>query len=301
MNYEVLLFYKYTPIQDPHQTAQWVRMLCAEYNLLGRVIVAAEGINATLEGLHEHTQAFVNVFTADTRFADIPIKTSAGNGSSFPKLRVKVRDEIVGTHFPKHIDPTVQTGKRLTPHQLRALYESGEDFTLIDMRNSYEIASGAFKGAVDPGMQNSRDLPNTIQKLASHKHKKVVTVCTGGVRCEKMSAYLIDQGFTDVHQLDGGIHVYLEQYPDKDFEGVLYTFDNRATIDFGGNRARIGTCALCSAPTETYRDCATPTCRNHFLACDSCAQGKHETACARCRKQNKNFFATLWRRVFART
>lgn len=299
MKYQVLLFYTYVPIEVPEQVMDWVRTLAQRFELTGRAIIAHEGINATLEGTVENTEDFLKEFKTDIRFADVHIKTSTSDGTSFPRLSVKIRDEIVGTHFPKHINPTVKTGKRLSPAQLRALYESGEEFTLIDMRNSYEIASGAFKGTVDPGMKNSRDLPKTMQKLRAYKNKKVVTVCTGGVRCEKMSAYLIDQGFTDVSQLDGGIHTYLEQYPDKDFEGVLYTFDNRATIDFGGNRAHIGTCTLCNMPTEAYRDCATPTCRNHFLACDACAEYKSETACTTCRRQSKNFFVTLWRRVFA--
>lgn len=300
MQYEVILFYKYTPVDAPNEFATWLRALCVRLQLTGRVIVAGEGINATLEGTTDNTQKLVDALKSDARFGDTHIKRSSGDGKSFPKLSVKVRDEIVGTHFPKHIDPTHKTGTRLTPAQLRALYDSGQDFTLIDMRNSYEIASGTFKGAIDPGMKNSRDLPKTMPKLQPYKNKKVVTVCTGGVRCEKMSAYLIDQGFTDVYQLDGGIHTYLEQFPDKDFEGVLYTFDQRVTMDFGGNRAQRGACALCTAPTETYRDCSTSTCRNHFLACDACAHNQPETMCTNCRKQSRNFFATLWARMFAR-
>jgi UPF0176 protein len=300
MPYEVLLFYTYTPINAPQEFAAWLRTLCTDLQLTGRAIVAGEGINATLEGTQDNTQRLVNALKNDLRFADTHIKRSSGDGKSFPKLSVKVRDEIVGTHFPKHIDPTHKTGTRLSPTQLRALYDSGQDFTLIDMRNSYEIASGTFKGAIDPGMKNCRDLPKTMNKLAPYKHKKVVTVCTGGVRCEKMSAYLIDQGFTDVSQLDGGIHTYLEQYPDQDFEGVLYTFDKRVTMDFGNNKTHINACTLYSTATESYRDCATPTCRNHFLACDTCANNLPETACTTCRKQSRNFFATLWARLFAR-
>lgn len=301
MSYTTILFYKYVFIQDAEACAQTLRDWCTEYSLQGRALVAQEGINATLEGTPDNIQNFVRTLRSDSRFADIHIKKSITDGTAFPRLSVKVRDEIVGTHFPKHIDPTKKTGVRLTPAQLRALYESGEDFTVIDMRNSYEIASGAFKDSIDPGMKNSRDLPLTMASLQKYKDKKVVTVCTGGVRCEKMSAYLIDQGFTNVHQLDGGIHTYLEQYPDKDFEGVLYTFDNRSIMDFGGKRRSIGKCTLCSSATETYRDCATPTCRSHFLACDACSDNQPETACLICRKQRNSFFATLWSRIFART
>lgn len=301
MTYTVILFYLYTPIEAPHEFAKWFRELSKKHHLTGRAIIAGEGINATLEGTHEHTEAFVRALKNDERFASLHIKKSAGIGDSFPRLSVKVRDEIVGTHFPKRIDPTTRTGKRMTPAQLRALYDSGEPFTLVDMRNSYEIASGTFKGAIDPGMKSCRDLPQTLPELKKYKDKKVVTVCTGGVRCEKMSAYLLDQGFSDVSQLEGGIHTYLEQYPDKDFEGVLYTFDKRATIDFGGNRAQIGACTLCGTPTETYSDCAVDTCRNHFLACTTCAPHNRASPCASCVHAQTPWWRNLTQRFFART
>ena len=151
---------------------------------------------------------------------------------------------------------------------------------MIDMRNDYEFASGHFKNAIEPGIRASRELPSALEKLEPLKHKKVVTVCTGGIRCESMAAYLVNKGFTDVQQLEGGIHSYMEKYPGKDFLGTLYTFDQRLTMDFGGEREVIGKCHLCGATTERYADCANDPCHYHFLACDGCRDSKDRAFCS---------------------
>lgn len=268
--YQVLLFYKYVSLEEPEKTADWLRSLAAAYKLTGRAIVAEEGINATFEGLVDDTEHFAAEILTDARLFDMQIKRSVGNGESFPKLSVKVRDEIVGTRYPKEVDPRVKTAPRVTPQELKEWYRSEKDFVVVDMRNDYEFASGHFKNAVEPGLAASRDLPQTIQKLEALKGKTVLTVCTGGVRCEKMSAYLLHEGFENVYQLDGGIHSYMERYPGEDFLGTLYTFDRRLTMDFGGSREIIGTCDFCSGKTERYVNCANNTCHRHFLVCANC-------------------------------
>jgi UPF0176 protein len=268
--HQVLLFYGYLYIEAPEQVAAWLRGLAQKYSLLGRALVAEEGINATFEGTVDATENFVAEFTKDARFAGISIKRSAGEGKSFPKLSVKVRSEIVGTRFPKEVDPRALTAPHLSAEELKKWYDSGKDFVVVDMRNSYEFASGHFKNSIDPGLENSRDLPSAMEKLESLKDKTVLTVCTGGVRCEKMSAYLLHEGFSDVHQLDGGIHTYMEKYPGEDYEGTLYTFDQRMTMDFGGSREVIGVCRLCQNKTERYVNCANNTCHLHFLVCTTC-------------------------------
>ena len=279
--YQVLLFYKYITVSDPAALAEAFRMRASQLNLTGRVIVAEEGINATVEGSIEHTETLAAWILSDERFRDMHIKRSVGNGESFPGFSVKVRAEIVGTGFTKEeADPAVRTAPRLTPDELRAWYENERDFVVVDMRNNYEFASGHFKNAVQPDISASRHLPIAMDKLAPLKEKTVVTVCTGGVRCEKMSAYLMSNGFTDVHQLDGGIHSYMEKFPGQDFKGTLYTFDRRLTMDFGGEREVIGTCRLCSATTENYVDCAEDTCHYHFLACANCTTANGRAYCS---------------------
>lgn len=270
MQQQVLLFYKYVTIENPQEVADSLRALASGLELTGRILVAEEGINVTLEGTVPYTEEFVCEFLKDPRFIDVQIKRSESHGGAFPKLSVKVRKEIVGTRIsPEEADPRVKTSPHLPPEELRRWYEEGKDFVVVDMRNSYEFASGHFKNSIDPGMQASRDLPRAVEKLEPLKDKTVVTVCTGGVRCEKMSAYLLHKGFSDVYQLDGGMHTYMEKYPGEDFVGGLYTFDARKVMDFGGDREIIGICALCGDKTEQYVNCANVQCHLHFLACES--------------------------------
>ena len=271
--YQVLLFYKYVTIADPVLLMRELRALCERLKLTGRVLIASEGLNATIEGKTEDTEAFARELVSDERFSNIRVKRSRGTGNSFRKLSVKVKDEIVGTKFsPEEADPRVLTAPRLKPEELRSWYENGKDFVVVDMRNSYEYVSGHFKNAIDPGLENSRDLSAAVANLEPFKEKTVLTVCTGGVRCEKMSAYLMNKGFSDVYQLEDGIHAYMEKYPGKDFLGTLYTFDQRLTMHFGGEeREVIGRCTICGAKTEQYVNCMNNACHLHFLACTNCA------------------------------
>jgi UPF0176 protein len=277
--HQVLLFYKYVTIEDPKALMDSVRTLATAHDLLGRVLVAEEGINGTLEGSIENTEAFALELLKDARLADMNVKRSEGTGHSFSKLYVKVRDEIVGTRFPKNVDPRVRTAPHLSPDTLRAWYEEGKDFVVVDMRNDYEYQSGHFKDSINPGLENSRDLPQALPKLEELKDKTVLTVCTGGVRCEKMSAFLLENGFNDVYQLENGMHTYMEKYPGKDFLGTLYTFDKRLTMDFGGDREVVGRCKLCGDSTEKYVNCANNYCHLHFLACENC-QNEEGTCCS---------------------
>ncbi len=271
MAYQVLLFYKYVTIEDPETVKDWVKTRASELSLTGRVLVAEEGINGTLAGTYENTDMFARELLADPRFADIQVKTSGSEFDPFPKLSVKVRNEIVGTRFPKEVvDPRKRTAPHLPPEELRAWYEQNKDFVVVDMRNDYEFRSGHFKGSINPELENSRDLPEALRKLEPLKDKTVLTVCTGGVRCEKMSAFLLSEGFKDVYQLDNGIHGYMEKYPGKDYLGTLYTFDKRLTMDFGGEREIVGTCYKCGEKTEQYVNCADNSCHLHFLICGAC-------------------------------
>jgi UPF0176 protein len=277
---EVLLFYRYVRVQDPTALADAIRSLCESRGLLGRILVAGEGVNGTLEGPTSDTSAFEEWLRTDPRFTTMSFKRSeSGAAPAFRKLSVKVRDEIVGTHFDASIDPAKQTGKRLHAEELRGWYESGKEFTILDMRNGYEYESGRFRDSINPGLGNSRDLPQALPRLEPYKDSTVLTVCTGGVRCEKMSAYLLEQGFKDVYQLEDGMHGYMQKYPGQDFEGALYTFDERVTMHFGGDREIVGRCRLCGAPTERYVNCANDECHLHFLVCGPCA-GEGSPACS---------------------
>lgn len=269
----VLLFYKYVTIADPVQFMNEHRALCERLGIKGRFIVAHEGLNGTCEGTPDAVNEYIQVVTSDPRFADMHIKYSRGTGNAFPKLKIKVRPEIVSLGLGKEhdVDPNQVTGIHLKPSELHAWFQNGEDFTIIDMRNDYEHDVGHFPNSVLPPLKNFRDLPKVLPELESFKDKKVLTVCTGGVRCEKASGYLKTQGFKDVYQLDGGMVSYMEQYPNQNFNGAMYSFDGRNVIDYDdGEHEIIGTCKRCDNKTEHYEDCKNDSCHGQFLYCEDC-------------------------------
>ena len=220
--HQILLYYKYIHIEDPEALHQSQRVLCERLGLKGRILVAHEGINGTCEGTLEATEAYITEMKKDARFSDIVYKKSQSAGVSFPRLSIKVRKEIVSGHLgDDDINPQTMTGKYLKPDELKAWFDRGEDFVIVDMRNDYEQDVGVFKGSVRSGMKTFRDLPKTAMELEPVKAKKILTVCTGGVRCEKASGYLVKKGFKDVYQLDGGIVSFMEKYPGEFFKGKL--------------------------------------------------------------------------------
>jgi UPF0176 protein len=285
--FKTILFYRYINISEESvKTLKDVlKAVCAVLGLKGRILIAREGINGTVEGKEPEIEVLKKHILSYKHFRKMDIKESNSSGSSFPKIKVKIKDEIVSTKYPKHIDPTKKTGKKVNAKELDKLYDKDEEFYVIDMRNDYEIKSGHFKNTInaDWDMKASRDLPKFIDKLAEYKSKKVLTVCTGGIRCEKMSAYLMDQGFQDVSQLHNGIHTYMQKYPGKNFRGTLYTFDNRMTMEFADDkgipRDIVGECYACEKDsektnTEKYGHCAFTMCHQHLLLCDKHLQSK---------------------------
>ncbi len=271
--FKTILFYKYCHISEENVKILREREIsvCKVLGLTGRIILAKEGINGTLEGPVEAVETYKKHILTDRHFKKMDIKESLSSGASFPKIKVKIKDEIVSTKYPAHIDPRVKTGRKVNATELHKMFDKEEEFYVIDMRNDYEIKGGHFKNTInaDWDMKASRELPKFLKKLEEYKNKKVLTVCTGGIRCEKMSAYLIDQGFKDVSQLHNGIHTYMQKFPGENFKGTLYTFDNRMTIDFGGEqREVVGECYVCKEKTEKYAHCAFPMCHQHLLFCD---------------------------------
>ena len=274
MTYTIILFYKYTHIKDTEALKEAQLKLCRELELKGRMIIAEEGVNATFEGTNENIEKYVKKLTSDKRFKGIHIKRSEGIGDAFPKLSVKVRPEIVSLRLGEEdLHPGEVTGRRLTPEELHEWFQKNEDFEIVDMRNDYEYKSGHFRGSRLLPMRNFRDLPKVKDKIEDIKDKKVLAVCTGGVRCEKATGYLKKQGFENIYQLDGGIVSYMEKYPNQDFEGKLYVFDKRITMGFETDSPEhkvVGKCDKCGATSDMYADCKNKSCANHFIACKDC-------------------------------
>lgn len=276
-DYIVILFYKFTLLTDPKGFAEMHKRECVRLGLLGRMIVAEEGINGTFEGTREAIEAYKDFLRKDPRFSDITIKESKGTGSSFPNIKIKVRNEIVTLGAGK-FDIAKETATELPAHELEKWYENGEDFVVLDLRNDYEIASGKFEKTIDPGLENFRDLPKKLEQLKDLKNKKVVAVCTGGIRCEKATCLLKKEGFTDIYQLKDGIHTYMKEYPGKNFKGTLFVFDNRLTTDVIQTEAKVvvGKCSYCSVPTEDYYsdDAYRPS--RKVLCCEACFAPKKD-------------------------
>ncbi|MDO8492957.1 MAG: rhodanese-related sulfurtransferase [bacterium] len=288
MTHQILLYYKYINIEDPEALMAWQKKLCEELTLKGRIIIAKEGINGTVEGTRENTERYIEAMKADPLFADVHWKISASDGLAFPKLSIKVRSEIVSAHLDgEDVNPTEVTGRHLNPEELHELLKSGEEVYVVDMRNDYEHRVGHFKNSILPPLTNFRDLPKIIPELEYLKDKKVVTVCTGGVRCEKASGYLIKKGFKDVSQLNGGIVSYMEKFPNQYFKGKLYVFDGRVTMGFDTDSPAheiIGQCDKCNKQSENYINCNNNLCHRHFICCVNCI----ETSGAFCGDQCRN-------------
>lgn len=282
-NYQVLLYYKYTQIDDPVKLMEQQRQLCQKLGLKGRILIAKEGLNGTVEGLIEKTEEYCREVLKDPRFSDIHWKKSTGTGNAFPKLRIKVRDEIVATHLGKDdVDPTKITGKYVQPEELHEWIKNKKEFYIVDMRNDYEQQSGYFEGSLLSGFKQFWDLPQILPKLEHFKGKTILTVCTGGVRCEKASGFLVKNGFADVYQLFGGIVSYMEKYPNEDFKGKLYVFDDRLVMGFNTDSEKhevVGRCMHCNKPSDHYVNCADNMCHLHYICCENCLDEKGNAYC----------------------
>ena len=286
MSYQILLFYKYTPIADPVALMNSQRELCLRLGMKGRTLIAQEGINGTFEGSPEAIAEYCAELVKIPGFEDIHFKLSEGTGTAFPKLSIKVRNEIVTTHVGDDIDPTRSTGTYLTPEELHDWFARGEEFYIVDMRNDYEQRIGYFEGSILSGFELFSDLPKILPQLESLRGKKILTVCTGGVRCEKASAFLVHHGFENVYQLYGGMVSYMEKYPNQDFKGKLYVFDGRVYMGFNVDAPEhevVGRCEQCGAVSENFINCANLGCHRHMIACEPClsvSDGKCAVTCA---------------------
>ena len=267
------------PLADPEAIRLWQRTLCERYNLRGRILLSKHGINGTVGGELEALKTYVKETKSYMPFKRIVFKWSEGGREDFPKLSIKVRDEIVtfGAADELQVDEhgVVGGGKHLTPAAVHALVaERGDDVVFFDGRNAYEAAVGKFKDAVVPDTHTTRDFLDTLEsdKYAAIKHKPVVTYCTGGIRCEVLSVLMKNRGFTDVYQIDGGIVKYGETYGDNGlWEGSLHVFDGRKGMTFSDHAQVIGVCLRCGGKTSNYENCALISCNKRILLCDACA------------------------------
>jgi UPF0176 protein len=278
---KILLFYAFTPLADPEAIRLWQRELCEANGLRGRILLSPDGINGTVGGDLDGVKRYLRRTKEYSAFRDLDVKWSEGTGFDddgaiidFPRLSVKVRDEIVSFGAPDELtvtaDGVVGGGTHLSPEGLNALAAEREDLVLFDGRNAFEAQIGRFAGAVVPDVATTRDFVEVLDSGAyDHlKDKPVVTYCTGGVRCEVLSSLMVARGFSEVYQLDGGIVRYGERFGDDGlWNGSLYVFDKRGSVDFSDHAAVIGTCTVCGTATKDMRNCADLSCRTQLVVC----------------------------------
>ena len=318
---KILLYYAFAPVADPEAVRLWQRELCASLGLRGRIIVSPHGINGTVGGELDACKQYLRRTREYGPFAGLEVKWSSGSGFvseaesagagagatgatqrplrtgrtltgkrrpapwkqivDFPKLNVKVRDELVafGTADELRVDAAgvVGGGVHLSPEAVNELVASrGEEVVFFDGRNAYEAAIGRFKGAVVPEVATTHGFIGEIERGAFDelKHRPVVTYCTGGIRCEILSAAMIKRGFSEVYQIDGGIVRYGEQYGDRGlWEGSLYVFDKRMTVDFSDDAAVVGRCSECGRPTSNVDNYPDRLGRELAVICTDCFDG----------------------------
>ena len=268
---KIVLYYKYVNITYPEQIRKWQHRLCTELGLKGRVIIAHEGINGTLGGSTEALETYKQEMNTHALFDNIDFKESQGSKEYFPRLRIVVKQEI--THLG--LDPqeirAEHGGKHLTPQEAHDLIKRApHDLVILDARNDYESRIGAFTNAIKPEIQHFREFPAYVDEhLENFKDKEVLMYCTGGIRCERASAYLKSKNIAkQVYQIQGGIHRYVEQFPDGFFRGKNYVFDGRVAVKVTDDI--LTTCVHCQKKCDDYTNCVNTLCNKQFIVCTDC-------------------------------
>lgn len=284
---KVILYYGFTPISDPEAIRLWQQTLCENLNLKGRIIISPHGINGTLGGDMSDLKKYVRATRSYAGFKKIDFKWSEGTGKEFPRLKIRIRNELVAFGNPAELQVNesgvVGGGVHLRPEQVDELVAArGNDVVFFDGRNAFEAKIGKFRNAIVPNVRTTRDFVDEIEsgKYDHLKNKPIVTYCTGGIRCEVLSSVMKKRGFEEVYQIKGGIVRYGKERGDAGlWEGSLYTFDARMALDFTTQAKVVGECEKCLVRTKQFYNCATVTCHELVLLCDSCAQDEINKLC----------------------
>lgn len=301
---KILLYYVFAPVKDPEAVRLWQQSLCEQLGLRGRIIISEHGMNGTVGGELDACKQYVKRTREYGPFAGLKdtMKWADGTGFEpytpkmqrhvdrqvpwklsldFPRLSVKVRDELVAFGVPEEVkvgpDGVIGGGTHLSPAQVNELVAQNPDAVFFDGRNAFEAAAGRFKGAIVPPVTTTHDFIDVLEsgEYDHLKNKPVITYCTGGVRCEILSALMKNRGFNDVYQIDGGIFRYGEAFGnDGLWEGSMVVFDGREEVDFAPDAAIVGECAICHEPSNHLVNCADPSCRMRFIVCEKHSHGE---------------------------
>jgi UPF0176 protein len=263
-----ILFYKFIAIENLEKLQHKLQEV--------KILIAHEGINGCVSGADEEIMQFQDLVQKE--LGSIEFKEGIVSEHTFKKMFVRIRSEIITFKQDIRIE---ETASYIEPQELKEALDKGEEIILLDARNNYESAIGKFKDAIAPDIDIFSDLPAALRAMPELKEKRIVTYCTGGIRCEKSSAWMRQNGFKNVKQLHGGIIRYGEECGNTHWEGKCFVFDRRGAIDIDPTQksAPITTCILCNSLAGTYHNCANCDCDKLFVCCDDCVQ-KNDSCCS---------------------
>lgn len=245
----VAAFYKFVRLPDFAEKQNSLLSYCLVQGIKGTILLAAEGINGTIAGSRQAIDSVITFLRSDPRLADLEYKESYTDIPPFERMKVRLKQEIVTLGLPE-INPNDLVGTYVSPQEWNDLI-SDPEVTVIDARNDYEVNIGTFKGAQNPQTESFREFPEYIRdNLDPNRHKKVALFCTGGIRCEKASSFMLAQGFAEVYHLKGGILKYLEEVPDEEslWQGECFIFDERVAVRHGLEEGSHELCFCCGHP-----------------------------------------------------
>lgn len=272
-NYRILLYYMFNSIENPEEFTKNHLNLCKELNLKGRILISHEGINGTCSGTIEDTNKYMEILRSYPGFENTVFKIDESEGHVFNKLKVKHRSIL--TLLPEdEVNPNDKVGVYLKPKEFYEMLQR-DDVIIVDGRNDYEYEIGHFRGAIKPDVKNFKQFPEWIEKtLGDQKDKKILSYCTGGIRCEKLTGVFLNHGFKEVYHLEGGIVTYGkdEEVKGRLWDGKCYVFDNRISVPI--NRTEedivISKCSICNEPSDRYINCRNDDCHSQFICCEKC-------------------------------
>lgn len=289
----VLLYYKFVNIEDSEKFAEEHLKFCKELGLKGRILVAEEGLNGTVSGTVEQTEGYMNALKNDSRFSDMVFKIDEVESNTFKKMHVRHRDSIITLMSEDDVNPNNIVGTYLKPKEWYEMLQR-DDVIIVDGRNDYEYEIGHFRGAIKPDVKNFKQFPKWIEEnLSEYKNKKILTYCTGGIRCEKLTGVFLNQGFKNVYHLEGGIVTYSkdDETKGKLFDGKCYVFDERVSVKINQTEEDkiISSCKHCGKPCDRYINCTNDDCHDQHICCEECEKVYEGFCSDKCREYVSEF------------
>jgi UPF0176 protein len=288
--YRILLYYKFVTIADHEVLAREHLAFCKKLGVKGRILIAPEGINGTLSGTVEQTEEYQRVMRLIPLFHDMVYKVDESDKHTFKKIFVRPKKELVTFRLEEDVNPNELTGTHLKPKEFYEKLQQ-DDVIVLDGRNYYEYDIGRFRGAIRPEVETTREFPDWIREnLSQYKDRPILTYCTGGIRCEKLSGFLLKEGFKDVYQLEGGIVSYGKdpEVQGRLFDGKCYVFDDRISVPINRTDEDIvvGTCYHCGKPEDRYINCANDLCHRKHVCCEACEEDHNSYCSSECEEKD---------------